>query len=280
MALSKSRRTPNLQGGIGQEYESYPVLAGVKIYNGAIVVLDVATGYARQCIPGAPGIYIGLGVAEGQDFGAVPGVAVDNTNGGNGAVYVKVKRGIFAFSNSTSHPIDNTMIGAGAFGEDDQTVSATNASSTLSQIGIIWRVDSGTGVGQNHGAVVWVGIGVGFGVGTVGAPGAIGHSSNTGAVLTFAVGDCALTAAQCVDGALFKVPTDAANSTITLPTASMPTTPVNIRFVADGTANTHTTTYREAPTTTLSAASTASKRHLAMCSWNGAVWAVSLQSQP
>jgi len=280
MALSKSRRTPNLQGGIGLEYESYPVLTGVKIYNGAIVVLDVATGYARQCIAGAPGAYIGLGVAEGQDFGAVPGVAVDNTNGASGAVYVKVKRGIFPFNNSASHPIDNTMIGAGAFGEDDQTVSATNASSTLSQIGIIWRVDSGTGAGQNHGAQVWVGIGVGFGVGTAGAPGAIGHASNAGAVVTFTAADIVLTASQMVDGALIKVPTTAANSTITLPTASMVTTPVSVRFLANGTANGHTVTYRESPTTTLSAAAAANKRHLALATWDGAVWAVSLAVQP
>ena len=279
-ALDKGRKTPFLAGGTNVEYESYPVLTNVKIYTGSIVVLDVATGYARQCIAGAPGAYIGLGKAEGQDFGAAPGVACDNTGGASGAKYIRVRRGVFPFTNSSAHPCDNTMIGAGAFGENDQTVSATNASSTLSQIGIIWRVASGTGPGQNHGAQVWVGIGVGFGVGTAGAPGAIGHASNAGAVVTFAAADIVLTAAQMVDGALIKVPTTAANSTITLPTASMPTTPVSLRFLANGTANGHTVTYRESPATTLSAAAAASKRHLAMASWDGAVWAVSLAVQP
>lgn len=279
-ALNKGRKTPFLEGGTNVEYESYPVLTNIKIYTGSIVVLDVATGYARQCIAGAPGAYIGLGKAEDQDFGAAPGVSCDNTGGASGAKYIRVRRGVFPFTNSSAHPCDNTMIGAGAFGENDQTVSATNASSTLSQIGIIWRVDSGTGPGQNHGAQVWVGIGVGFGVGTAGAPGAVGHTTNVGATLVQNGGtyDIPIAYTDAVDGSVFKIPTLASGghaATVTLPVTSMSATPVVIYVMANGTANVSgaTVTYQFG-TTALTTALTAQKRHVAVCVWDGTTWAV------
>lgn len=87
----------------------------------------------------------------------------------------------------------------------------------------------------------------------------------------FAAGDLALAASAVVHDAVYDVPATAANSTITLPAAVPDGT--RITFVADGTKNGHTVTYRDATgPVALTAALTASKRHLVICHKVGGLW--------
>lgn len=80
-----------------------------------------------------------------------------------------------------------------------------------------------------------------------------------------------------VSGTLFDVATTGANSTISLPDTARNGTV--LYFVADGTKNGHTVTYRDV-TTVISAAATASKRHLATAIHQSGVWAVQLTVAP
>ena len=78
-------------------------------------------------------------------------------------------------------------------------------------------------------------------------------------------------------GTVFDVATTAANSTISLP-ANAPSGTIYY-FRADGTKNGHTITYRDV-TTAISAATTASKVHLAIAVCLGNAWAITLTVSP
>ncbi len=78
-------------------------------------------------------------------------------------------------------------------------------------------------------------------------------------------------------GTVFDVATTAANSTISLP-ANAPDGTIYY-FRADGTKNGHTITYRDV-TTAISAATTASKVHLAIAVCLGNAWAITLTVSP
>lgn len=78
-------------------------------------------------------------------------------------------------------------------------------------------------------------------------------------------------------GTIFDVATTAANSTISLPAAAPDGTVIYFR--ADGTKNGHTITYRDV-TTAISAATTASKVHLAIAVCLGNAWAITLTVSP
>ncbi len=127
-ALTKDRSTPARSG----EHVSDPVKAGVKIFAGAIVVLD-ADGWAK---PGVPGTGLKVrGRAERQ---------VDNTLGANGDAFVMSNRkNVFRFENLATDLVDRTMIGADCFIVDDQTVAATNGGNpaTRSVAGKVVDVD-------------------------------------------------------------------------------------------------------------------------------------------
>jgi len=126
-ALSADRNTPNRSG----EDFVRDVAAGVKIFAGAIVALN-ATGFAT---PGATSTTLkALGRAEEQ---------VDNTGGADGAVTVKVRRGLFRFANSAAaDEITAADIGNDCYIVDDQTVAKTSGTSTRSIAGKIRDVDA------------------------------------------------------------------------------------------------------------------------------------------
>lgn len=111
---------------------AFPVAANVTCNSGAIAAF---TGTATNIGPAITGT-----------TQRVVGVFDETvTNGATaGAVTVKVRRGCFQFANSAgADEITRAHIGASAFIVDDQTVAATNGSSTRSAGGVIRDVDAG-----------------------------------------------------------------------------------------------------------------------------------------
>lgn len=130
-ALTADRSTPQRAS---EDFE-YPVDAGKKIFAGAIVVIDTADNLAKPGVTATTGRCVGIAQA-----------LADNTNGADGAVSVKVRRGCFRLKNSTAGDlIDLGDVGLDCYIVDDQTVAKTNGGSTRSVAGTIRDVDA-TGV--------------------------------------------------------------------------------------------------------------------------------------
>jgi hypothetical protein len=104
-----------------------PVKAGVKLYRGAIAVLD--GGFLA---PGRTALnLVPRGIVQ---------ASVDNSTGGNGAITGEtLKNRAFWVGNDGS--ITRTHIGAQAYIVDDQTVAATDGAGTRSALGIIHDID-------------------------------------------------------------------------------------------------------------------------------------------
>jgi hypothetical protein len=215
-----------------------PVGASVTIYKGALLAYNSA------------GYLVPATTAVGLRIAGVASEKVVNA-GANGAKRVKFERGVFPFENSSSgDAIAETDVGQDCFVVDDTTVAKTNGSGTRSVAGRIESFDGGK---------PWVRI-----LGTVGAAPYVITS-----LPAFAAADSAPT--TIINGAIYDVPTTAANSTVTLPTAASDGTVAT--FVADGTKNGHTVQYRDqAGTTVITAALTASKRHMVTASKVGGKW--------
>lgn len=127
MALSADRDTPQRDG---KRY-SYPVLTGVKIYAGAIVVLD-SSGWAKPAVT-ATGL-VAVGRASAQ---------ADNTLGQSGDINVAVDEGVFEYANSASgDAITKAEIGDTCYLVDDLTVAKTSGTNTRSIAGFIRDVDT------------------------------------------------------------------------------------------------------------------------------------------
>ena len=124
MALTKDRNTTERNG----DFYVFNVAANVKIYAGALVVLDA--GNAKPGVTAA-GLF-SVGRAE---------ELVDNTGGAAGAKTVKVKRGVFCFENAAADLVSDANIGSPCHVVDDQTVAATHAGNTRSAAGIVRDVD-------------------------------------------------------------------------------------------------------------------------------------------
>ena len=110
---------------------NYPVLASTKIYENSIVVLD-SSGWAK------PGVTATGLIAAGRAC-----QQVDNSSGANGDLYVQVKKGVFAFNNSTAgDAITQAEIGDACYIVDDNTVAKTSGTNTRSVAGKIMDVDA------------------------------------------------------------------------------------------------------------------------------------------
>lgn len=125
VAVTKNRNTPTRAGN----RRSAPVAAGALCYAGAIAVGN-ATGYAEPAST-ATGL-TALGVFHHYQ---------DNVGGADGDQVVEIDRGVFHFANDGGDPIDRTMIGTTCYLVDDQTVAATDGTSTRSPAGIVDDVD-------------------------------------------------------------------------------------------------------------------------------------------
>lgn len=125
-ATTEGRNTKRRNG----DQLSFPAAVALVLV-GTIVVLD-ATGHAKGGST-ATGL-VAVGVAEDT---------VDNTAGAAGDLQVPVRRGTFAFANSTSaDAIANTDYGSTCYVVDNQTVAKTDGGGTRSAAGIVRGVDS------------------------------------------------------------------------------------------------------------------------------------------
>ena len=126
MALSKDKGTLQKGGHL----VVLALAAGAIIHGGAIVVVD--SGYANKAT-----------TKTGLKFAGIAEEAVDNTDGGNGAKSVEVRRErLFFAKNSLSDPIAQVDLFNQCYLEDDETVAKTNGGNTRSLAGRIMQVDS------------------------------------------------------------------------------------------------------------------------------------------
>jgi hypothetical protein len=105
------------------------VYTGTTIYEGSIVAIDTAHGYAVPASTSTTQICCGR--AEEQVVNA----------GASGAKTVNVRTGVFQFANSGTS-IAQANVGAHCYLVDDQTVHLTDGSATRSRAGVITAVDS------------------------------------------------------------------------------------------------------------------------------------------
>ncbi len=126
-ALTEDRNTFKRDG----ELFNFAVAAGIKIFAGAIVMLNAA-GYATK---GA--------TATGQIAVGRANEQVDNSAGADGDKSIDVEAGVFQFANSGGGDlIAITEIGDTCYIVDDQTVAKTDGTGTRSAAGTIVGVDS------------------------------------------------------------------------------------------------------------------------------------------
>jgi hypothetical protein len=114
-----------------------PVAAGVKIFQGTIVVLDNA-GNARPGRVSTTDVVRGLAIDT-----------VDNSAGAAGAKNVDTHNDVFRLDNLAGDPVTRADIGKDCFVEDDQTVRRTSNANTRIVAGKVNDVDT---------AGVWVEI--------------------------------------------------------------------------------------------------------------------------
>ena len=107
-----------------------PVKAGATVVAGFIAVVD-ATGHAVTATAATGLTYLG----RYED-------SVDNTEGGDGDVYVLVRtHDAFLFANSATDPVTQALFGKPCYIENKETVAETDAGGTLSVAGRVVGVD-------------------------------------------------------------------------------------------------------------------------------------------
>jgi hypothetical protein len=127
-ALTADRYTLAHDGGA---FRTIGVAAGKKIFAGSLVLAS-ATGMAE---PGT--VAVGLTALGRAEFQA------DNSLGVDGAITVKIRRGIFNFaSGAGADAITIANIGQTVYVIDDQTVGLTNGTNTRSAAGEVFMVDA------------------------------------------------------------------------------------------------------------------------------------------
>ena len=137
-ALTMARDTAEIAQGA--KYLSLPVKGSTTIYQGSLVALD-AEGYA---IPGKK--------AAGLTAAGRAEETVTNS-GADGAVSIRVSRGVFVFNNTgtAANKIGSKHLLGLCYIEDDQTVTAL--ATGASAAGLVVRVDdSGVAGEMGHGA--------------------------------------------------------------------------------------------------------------------------------
>jgi len=125
MALTADRNTPLKQTDI----LVIGVGAGVRIFAGSLIALS-ATGFA---IPGK--------TATGLTYVGRAEESVDNTTGGDGAVFVKVHRNR-AFKWANDGTVTQARLLKPVYIVDDATVAATDGTGTRSAAGLLVGIDS------------------------------------------------------------------------------------------------------------------------------------------
>jgi hypothetical protein len=125
-ALTKDRATPYREG----VEVAYPVAAAVKIYAGSLVCANTS-GYAA---PAAD--------TSGYRLAGVALEQVDNTDGGDGAKSVRLRRhGIFEFDAAS---ITQAMVGDPMYAVDDQTFDDAAGPTNDVKVGVLVKYGSAT----------------------------------------------------------------------------------------------------------------------------------------
>lgn len=126
MTLSAPRDTPTRDG----VQFTAPVAANVKIYAGALTVLN-ASGDA------APGSVATTLKAAGRCD-----ETADNTGGAAGAILVSFRKGIFLYKNAAADPLTRADINNDCYVVDDESVGRTSGGSTRSVAGKVVDLDA------------------------------------------------------------------------------------------------------------------------------------------
>ena len=216
---------------------TFTLKSGESVWKGAAIAIELGGGFVVEATGAADEIPIGI--------------AMERVDASTAAKSLPVRlfktAHLTYFVNGSS--IASTDLGATVYLADDQTVTLAP---TGRAFGRVWAVDSVRGVAVEAFA-------------QPGTPTLL-----EGATLAFTAADIVIPDYP-VSGTVYEVPTSAANSTISLPANARDGT--EITFIADGTKNGHTVTYRDV-TTAISAALTASKRHQARCVFLNTKWTV------
>ncbi len=116
-ALSAQFNSPQMGSGVPKSM-SYPVLTGVTIYEGALVVIN-ASGYAKPAVSEASDIAVGRCKAT-----------IASGSASSGTYQVEVEQGVFLWDvNGTAVTIAN--LGALIYAYDDHTVTLSSSSASI-----------------------------------------------------------------------------------------------------------------------------------------------------
>lgn len=227
---------------------SFTLAAGQVVYQGTAAAIDVTTGTVKNGTGGNRNLRI-IGKFE-RDYDATSGAIT---------CMVQLGRPMTGrwFKNDTVAPVTSAYIGQVVYLKDNVTVTLTATSNSVA--GICWAVNTADGVFIETLSPV------------VPAVGGQALSVDATTFATYTSNDVAPTGASIVSGTLYIEGATAAASTITLPSTGV-ADGTRIFLFADGTVNGHTVTVRQG-TTAITAALTASKKHLVECVCYSNVWA-------
>lgn len=231
------------------EDRQFPLAAGNKAWKSCPIGIDLSTGKVEP--------------AHGESDLFIIGIAAETVDATlvEKMLQVNLIRPIVLDYWVSAGGIALTDIGKIAYFADDQTVSLTPNGCVA---GRIWDYSATRGVGVEKIDSVLAGGGA--------SP---LPEIDPGA---FVSNDLVI-AASPQSGVIYDIPTTAAASTVTLPAAAAEGT--ELTFVADGTKNGHTVTYRDATgPVSLTAALTASKRHRVKVTYLNTKWYASSGVSP
>lgn len=227
-------------------YMRFPLAVGNKAWKHGIATIDLSTG---KCEPGhaETDLYV-IGLFN---------ETVDATSA-EALVNVKLSRELdIEWWANDSSSISAANVGSLCYVVDDQSVTITASGASVA--GRIWGVDATKGVAVEALQAI-----------PSGTTSLDGLKAIETVLTAFSSNNINLGASPN-SNAIYDVPATGAASTITLPaTASEGTI---VYFVADGTKNGHTVTYRDATgPVNLTTALTASKRHMVTAAYLNGIW--------
>lgn len=149
-ALTQNRDTKQKGRLPVHEFNSFPVKAGVKIYKGALVVLNA--GYLAPATVATT--LISMGRAE--EFIDNTGSAVDGQDASGNPLECPVTHGSFLWANSAAGDlIAQTEVGKACYIVNDQTVAKTDGGATRSIAGKVTRVEAAGVWVESIGVAKW-----------------------------------------------------------------------------------------------------------------------------
>jgi hypothetical protein len=235
-------------------YKQFTLASGNKAWKNAIAAIDLGSG---KVVPAATATDLLVIGKFAETIDATAGDKLVNISFGR-EIWVEW----FANDSTSVAAVD---LGALCYLKDDQSVTITPTGASIA--GRIWGVDSTKGVAVEF-------------LEAVPAPNATldGLNANEVALSAFSSNAIAVPATPH-SGSMFEVPATGAASTITLPATADEGTV--LYFLANGTDNAHTVTYRDATgPTNITTALTASKRHMVIVAFLNSTWRANAYVSP